>query len=156
MCERLFLFLPLHTDRFISLLCCICTPLGTWPSYSEKLGFDTEKAIIAKASMHQNNFRPGFDISIPLFAKDHPLRGGKATSFERRGSLYPVNRQYLVTFKGKRYLSGIGSEVRSAVHHLHNNKDVIMLTTCKHGKRWANLADKRCKADNELYDRSVN
>ena len=43
---------------------------GTWPDYSEDdLGFDTGEAILAKASMSVTSFRPGFDISIPLFHK---------------------------------------------------------------------------------------
>ncbi|RZF43014.1 hypothetical protein LSTR_LSTR015100, partial [Laodelphax striatellus] len=43
---------------------------GTWPDYVEDdLGFDTGEAILAKASMSMSSFRPGFDISIPLFFK---------------------------------------------------------------------------------------
>jgi glucuronyl/N-acetylglucosaminyl transferase EXT1 len=43
---------------------------GTWPHYAEDdLGFDTGEAILAKASMSVTSFRPGFDISIPLFHK---------------------------------------------------------------------------------------
>lgn len=43
---------------------------GTWPDYAEDdLGFDTGEAILAKASMSVTSFRPGFDISIPLFHK---------------------------------------------------------------------------------------
>ncbi|XP_065191203.1 exostosin-1a-like [Sycon ciliatum] len=126
---------------------------GTWPDYQESLGFDTGHAMLAKASIHRDNFRTGFDISIPLFLKEHPMRRSQSTVFERRGSLYPVHRRYLVSFKGKRYLSGIGTEVRNAVHHLHNGNDVIMLTTCKHGKSWQRVADERCAVDNALYDK---
>lgn len=43
---------------------------GTWPDYAEDdLGFDSGEAILAKASMSVTSFRPGFDISIPLFHK---------------------------------------------------------------------------------------
>lgn len=43
---------------------------GTWPHYVEDdLGFDTGKAILAKASMSITSLRSGFDVSIPLFPK---------------------------------------------------------------------------------------
>ena len=40
---------------------------GTWPEYLEELYFDTGKAMLAKASISHENFRPGFDISLPLW-----------------------------------------------------------------------------------------
>uniref|UniRef100_A0A8D2NRV5 Uncharacterized protein n=1 Tax=Zosterops lateralis melanops TaxID=1220523 RepID=A0A8D2NRV5_ZOSLA len=49
---------------------------GTWPGYTGELGFDIGQAILAKASFDTQSFRPGFDVSIPLFSKDHPQRGG--------------------------------------------------------------------------------
>lgn len=56
---------------------------GTWPDYAENsLGFDTSEAILAKASMSVRQIRPGFDISIPLFHKQHPLRAGNTGEFE--------------------------------------------------------------------------
>uniref|UniRef100_A0A8C0F814 EXT1C protein n=1 Tax=Bubo bubo TaxID=30461 RepID=A0A8C0F814_BUBBB len=76
---------------------------GTWPNYTEDLGFDIGQAILAKASFYTESFRPGFDISIPLFSKDHPQRGGE------KGWLYqdsiPPKKKYLLVFKGKRYLT---------------------------------------------------
>ncbi|NXI06087.1 EXT1C protein, partial [Pachycephala philippinensis] len=124
---------------------------GTWPDYAGDLGFDIGQAILAKASFHTDSFRPGFDISIPLFSKDHPQRGGD------RGWLYqdsvPPKKKYLLVFKGKRYLTGIGSGTRNALHHIHNGKDIISLTTCKHGKDWEKHKDTRCDKDNIDYER---
>ncbi|NXS69314.1 EXT1C protein, partial [Pandion haliaetus] len=124
---------------------------GTWPNYTEDLGFDIGQAILAKASFYTESFRPGFDISIPLFPKDHPQRGGE------KGWLYqdsvPPKKKYLLVFKGKRYLTGIGSSTRNALHHIHNGKDIISLTTCKHGKDWEKHKDTRCDKDNVNYEK---
>ncbi|XP_070619903.1 exostosin-like 1 [Erythrolamprus reginae] len=124
---------------------------GTWPNYTEDLGFDIGQAILAKASFYVENFRPGFDISIPLFSKEHPQKGGE------RGWLYktslPPEKKYLLVFKGKRYLTGIGSDTRNALRHIHNGKDIISLTTCKHGKDWEKHKDKRCDQDNIEYEK---
>lgn len=74
---------------------------GTWPDYVEhSLGFDTGEAILAKASMSIQQIRHGFDISIPLFHKQFPLRAGStglAPSMH-----FPSNKKYLLAFKGKR------------------------------------------------------
>ncbi|NXD11450.1 EXT1B protein, partial [Nothocercus nigrocapillus] len=124
---------------------------GTWPNYTEELGFDIGQAMLAKASFYTQNFRPGFDVSIPLFPKDHPQSGGEP------GWLYqhplPPKRKYLLVFKGKRYLTGIGSGTRNALHHIHNGQDIISLTTCKHGKDWQRHKDARCDRDNVDYDK---
>ena len=66
--------------------------------------------------------------------------------------LYPASRKYLLTFKGKRYLTGIGSETRNLLYHIHSPPDVVMLTTCKHGKDWEVYADSRCEEDNKMYE----
>ncbi|NWZ87124.1 EXT1C protein, partial [Poecile atricapillus] len=124
---------------------------GTWPSYTGELGFDIGQAILAKASFSTDSFRPGFDISIPLFSKDHPQRGGdKGWLFQ---DSVPPKKKYLLVFKGKRYLTGIGSGTRNALHHIHNGKDIISLTTCKHGKDWEKHKDTRCDKDNVDYER---
>uniref|UniRef100_A0A8C1YPY5 Exostosin glycosyltransferase 1a n=1 Tax=Cyprinus carpio TaxID=7962 RepID=A0A8C1YPY5_CYPCA len=124
---------------------------GTWPDYTEDLGFDIGQAMLAKASISTENFRPNFDISIPLFSKDHPRTGGE------RGYLkyntIPPFRKYVLVFKGKRYLTGIGSDTRNALYHIHNAEDVVLLTTCKHGKDWQKHKDARCDKDNAEYDR---
>ncbi|MBN3286890.1 EXT1B protein, partial [Polyodon spathula] len=124
---------------------------GTWPDYTEDLGFDIGQAMLAKASIGTENFRPRFDVSIPLFSKDHPRTGGD------RGYLkfntIPPFRKYMLVFKGKRYLTGIGSDTRNALYHVHNAEDVVLLTTCKHGKDWQKHKDARCDKDNAEYDK---
>ncbi|MGH0120921.1 UNVERIFIED_CONTAM: hypothetical protein FKN15_038460 [Acipenser sinensis] len=126
---------------------------GTWPDYTEDLGFDIGQAMLAKASIGTENFRPNFDVSIPLFSKDHPRTGGD------RGYLkfntVPPFRKYMLVFKGKRYLTGIGSDTRNALYHVHNAEDVVLLTTCKHGKDWQKHKDARCDKDNAEYDNAV-
>ena len=97
------------------------------------------------------NFRPNFDISIPLFSKDHPLKGGGIGYLTLNDA--PPSRKYLLVFKGKRYLTGIGSETRNALYHIHNGEDIILLTTCKHGKDWEKHKDSRCNRDNEEYSK---
>ncbi|XP_051527551.1 exostosin-1c [Myxocyprinus asiaticus] len=124
---------------------------GTWPNYTEDLGFNVGQAILAKASLNTEHFRPGFDISIPLFSKEHPQKGGERGWLIR--NTVPPCRKYLLMFKGKRYLTGIGSDTRNALHHIHNGKDIISLTTCRHGKDWEKHKDARCDHDNQEYER---
>uniref|UniRef100_A0A3B5KF65 Exostosin glycosyltransferase 1 n=1 Tax=Takifugu rubripes TaxID=31033 RepID=A0A3B5KF65_TAKRU len=119
---------------------------GTWPNYTEDLGFDIGYAMLAKASISTENFRPNFDVSIPLFSKDHPRTGGER-GYLRHNSIPPF-RKYMLVFKGKRYLTGIGSDTRNALYHVHNSEDVVLLTTCKHGKDWQKHKDARCDRDN--------
>ncbi|RVE66608.1 hypothetical protein OJAV_G00109090 [Oryzias javanicus] len=124
---------------------------GTWPNYTEDLGFNIGQAILAKASLNTEHFRPGFDVSIPLFSKDHPQKGGERGWLVRNST--PPRRKYLLMFKGKRYLTGIGSDTRNALHHIHNGKDIVSLTTCRHGKDWEKHKDARCDHDNLEYER---
>lgn len=124
---------------------------GTWPDYSEDLGFDVGKAILAKGSISTEKFRPGFDISLPLFLKTHPEKGGEDGMLQ--SNRFPENKKYLLGFKGKRYLYGIGSETRNSLYHLHNEKDIVLVTTCKHGGSWREHKDERCDRDNADYDR---
>lgn len=124
---------------------------GTWPNYTEDLGFNMGQAILAKASLNTEHFRPGFDVSIPLFSKEHPQKGGERGWLVR--NTVPPHRKYLLMFKGKRYLTGIGSDTRNALHHIHNGKDIVSLTTCRHGKDWEKHKDARCDRDNREYER---
>ncbi|KAK3931796.1 Exostosin-1 [Frankliniella fusca] len=125
---------------------------GTWPEYlEESLGFNPGMAILAKASMSTAVFRPGFDISIPLFHKNHPEKGGEPGFVASNN--FPAAKRYLLAFKGKRYVHGIGSETRNSLYHLHNERDLVLVTTCIHGKSWKDLKDERCDEDNAEYDR---
>ncbi|XP_062265816.1 exostosin-1b [Platichthys flesus] len=124
---------------------------GTWPDYTEDLGFDIGQAMLAKASISTENFRRNFDVSIPLFSKEHPRTGGER-GFLKYNSIPPF-RKYMLVFKGKRYLTGIGSDTRNALYHVHNAEDVVLLTTCKHGKDWQKHKDARCDRDNAEYDK---
>ncbi|CAM9429595.1 unnamed protein product [Lampetra fluviatilis] len=124
---------------------------GTWPDYTEELDFDIGQAMLAKASIGVENFRPNFDVSIPLFSKDHPQKGGERGFLEQNS--IPPTRKYLLVFKGKRYLTGIGSDTRNALYHVHNEQDIILLTTCKHGKEWWKHKDARCDRDNQEYEK---
>ena len=84
-------------------------------------------------------------------SKDHPQKGGERGWLLR--NTVPPRRKYLLMFKGKRYLTGIGSDTRNALHHIHNGKDIVSLTTCKHGKDWEKHKDARCDHDNQEYER---
>lgn len=125
---------------------------GTWPDYAEgALGFDPGEAILARASASETIFRDGFDVSLPLFHKEHPERGGVPPA--ATGNPFPAPRRHLLAFKGKRYVHGIGSETRNSLWHLHDGNNLILVTTCRHGKSWKDLRDERCDEDNREYDK---
>lgn len=124
---------------------------GTWPDYSEDFGVDTGYAILAKASMTAEHFRERFDISFPLMSANHAERGvmeSHVTSFP-----IPLSKQYLIGFKGKRYVVGIGSQTRNSLYHLHNGRSVVTVTTCRHGNDWQRWKDERCDDDMRQYDK---
>lgn len=127
---------------------------GTFPDYSEvDIGFDIGYAIVAKASMSGRTFRKDFDISLPLFHYTLPFRGEEA-GYLSKSTRYPgISKKYLMSFKGKRYLYGIGSDSRNSLYHIHNGQDVVILTTCRHGKQLKELRDERCDQDDLLYDK---
>ena len=130
---------------------------GTWPNYSEYLDFPTGQAILARASFNVSLYRQGFDVSLPLLPQQLP-DDADGTLQQQQGlplDVFPVRRKYLLGFKGKRYLYGQGSEVRSSVYHLHNGREIVMLTTCKHNRDWIKHTDRRCNLDNSLYDRQA-
>ncbi|XP_057309683.1 exostosin-1a-like [Hydractinia symbiolongicarpus] len=133
---------------------------GTWPNYTDELSFDIGHAMIAKSSFSQETTRQHFDISFLLLPQNHPQRiinfinkTNQHNSLEKNVDIFPVKRKYLLAFKGKRYLYGIGSRSRNMLHVINNNKDIVLLTTCRHGKGWEKYKDDRCDEDNTNYDR---
>ncbi|OTF77452.1 exostosin-1a-like protein [Euroglyphus maynei] len=145
---------------------------GSWPDYNELdfSGIEYPKyAILIKASMSFENYRPGFDVSFPLFMENHPDRGPQQLSRDvhyyrnnnglnsKHVETINVDRikspKYLMVFKGKRYTYGIGGETRNSLYHLHNGNDIHIYTTCKHGKKWKEFVDERCDQDNAEYDK---
>ena len=128
---------------------------GSWPTYSESLDFSTGLAMVAKASFNTRSFRKQFDISLPLLHGSHPERGTYPSVVTTEGNILPPKRKYHLAFKGKRYLYGLGVEPRRSLYHIHNNRDVVMVTTCRHNKNWERYQDSRCGNDNAMYDRWV-
>ena len=128
---------------------------GSWPSYSESLDFNTGLAMVAKASFNVESFRKNFDISLPLLHASHPERGVFPSVMTTEGNILPPKRKYHLAFKGKRYLYGLGVEPRRSLYHIHNNRDVVMVTTCRHNKNWERFQDDRCSHDNDLYGRYI-
>ena len=124
---------------------------GTWPDYSDRLDFDTGKAIVARASVSMTTFRAGFDVSVPLVSKVHALKGGRGDGDGLK--LFPIHKKYLLAFKGKRYLTGIGSETRNGLSLIHNGDDVVLVTTCRHGNNWEQNKDERCDSDQEKFEK---
>ena len=128
---------------------------GSWPTYSESLDFDPGKAMVAKASFNAASFRRNFDISLPLLHNSHPEKGVFPSVMTTRGNVLPIKRMYHLAFKGKRYLYGLGVEPRRSLYHIHNGRDVVMVTTCRHNKNWEKYKDSRCDMDNAEYNRSL-
>ena len=120
---------------------------GTWPDYTDRPDFDlTNVASLAKASLAKSDRRP-MDISLPLFPSEHPFRG-RHLQIQRKHA-----DKYLVTFKGKRYLSGAGLWPRNRLYEINDYERIVLLTTCIHGKNWQRQADSRCSEDNRQYEK---
>jgi glucuronyl/N-acetylglucosaminyl transferase EXT1 len=124
---------------------------GTWPDYLDNLGFNSNHAILVKASFSKKSYRKNFDISFPLFHQDLPFNNSFTEIVIHQNST--LNKTYMLTFKGKRYLNGYGSETRNALYHINNDRDIILLTTCRHGNNWIEFKDSRCDIDNIIYEK---
>ena len=127
---------------------------GSWPDYEDNyLGLDETEAIFAKASYSIKNYRKHFDISFPLFHAELPFKNQFLSETDAFELDLTVKKKFLLTFKGKRYLNGIGSETRNSLYHLNNQRDVLLLTTCKHGSNWEEFKDERCDSDEIVYNK---
>ena len=116
---------------------------GSYPDYYEYMDFDTDYAIQVKSCLTLRSHRQNFDISFPHYKPDSVLP-----------KVIPPNslsKRFLATFKGKRYLYGVGKEVREDLRAVDNAHDLVVLTTCVHLSDWERFADSQCKADNMRY-----
>nr|XP_048702216.1 exostosin-1-like [Caretta caretta] len=107
------------------------------------LGFEPGQALLAQAGPGAPGFRPRFDVSLPLFPRRLPQRGGA------RAGPFPAPRRYLLVFEGQRSPSGLGAETRAALRHLHNGRDLLLLTACRPGP---GARCDRPAADDARYD----
>lgn len=83
-------------------------------------------ASVMASDIHETTYRPGFDISIPLPGNFH---------IHEIQAVKILERKYLATFRGLRYLGRSGEGVfRSydSFREMHNGKDVIVATSCDH------------------------
>ncbi len=121
---------------------------GSWPNYTtSELNFMKNKSILAQASIEHSHYQQNFDISFPLFHSNL-----EASDVHNQIDA----RKYLLTFKGKRYLFGPSSQLRNTIYHLHNNRDIIMLTTCNHTANLYSIKDdERCASDESNYNKYV-
>ena len=121
---------------------------GTYPHYKDRqLEFDTSKAILARASVSRDSYRAGFDVSLPLFGPSHPMRLNASGGMEVGSST-----RYFIVFKGKRYTDGlkVGTKTRDSLYKIHNGKDIVLLTTCKHGDDWQRFQARWSRANLEF------
>ena len=88
----------------------------------DSIGF----ASVMASDIHETIYRPGFDISIPLPGNVH------SKEFQ---SVKALDRKYLATFRGLRYLGPKGEGTfrsSDAFRGMHNGVDVIVATSCNH------------------------
>jgi glucuronyl/N-acetylglucosaminyl transferase EXT1 len=109
---------------------------GSYPTYAENeldIVDDNENmngAMLAKASFSIGFYRNNFDIAYPLFHSEMPVNHHVHNANLYNKSRLGMRKKYLLSFKGKRYLHGIGIETRNSLYHLNNRRgDVLLVTT---------------------------
>eukprot|EP01120_Amphizonella_sp_Union-15-10_P017348 TRINITY_DN9607_c0_g1_i1.p1 TRINITY_DN9607_c0_g1~~TRINITY_DN9607_c0_g1_i1.p1 ORF type:complete len:422 (-),score=59.52 TRINITY_DN9607_c0_g1_i1:13-1278(-) len=141
--ESKLVALPHWNQGYNHLLWIIWT--GWYPHYSPDPYINTQHAILALSASTDLSYRFGFDISVPH------LKYGVYNSF----SSFSVEKKYLLTFKGKRYVKGNPTgNIRNLLYKIDDGVEILMITTCEH-KNWQKFADQRCKYDNarfKMYD----
>lgn len=130
---------------------------GTWAAYYDDLNFNFGKAIIIQTSISYKFYRPDYDVAFPLFNPnlDEELERNTTEILAKQKVFDNSKKKYFLSFKGKRYLIGIGTKTRNALYHLNNNRDIVLLTTCIHPSTDKKLIedDKRCAEDDALYNK---
>lgn len=131
--------------------------LGIWFDYFEVFDFDIGEVIMVRVSILELRFRLNFDIFFFLVGSIFFLKGGE------RGYMYILINNilffwyYLLGFKGKCYLIGVGFEIWNFLYYMYNGDDIVFLTICRYGKFWQKkvkeLNDIRCDIDNREFDR---
>lgn len=119
---------------------------GNGPDYSDRISFDVGYAILAKASTSTQHFRHGFDISLPLI-------GGGFSDYYNANQDRPLvmERQYLIGFKGARYLGEYTSRSRIYFPVMDNGKDIILATRCRGNTGRFEKKEDRCPEEDERY-----
>jgi len=66
------------------------------------------------------------------------------------------NSKKIETYEYRQHIKSNKEKIenfRNSLYHLHNRQDIVLVTTCKHGKNWRELQDERCDEDNAEYDK---
>ena len=83
--------------------------------------YEVGQAIVAKAGLSSFHYRPGHDISMPLF--------GMVDFSETQRRVPPSERPYLLTFRGTRSPGSDG--MRRLLPRLHNGRDIVLACACR-------------------------
>ncbi|KAL3700327.1 hypothetical protein R1sor_018349 [Riccia sorocarpa] len=107
-------------------------------------------ASIMASDIHETIYRAGFDISIPLPAKQH------LSQFQ---DVPATGRKYFLTFRGLRYLGKGEGQLRSldSFRNIHNGEDIIVATSCRHPVNDQHRREKpelgiHCDEDEKIFD----
>lgn len=107
--------------------------------------YDVGMAAVASVGTSRFHYRPGHDVSLPLFSM---------VEFSSKQRAVPAAlRRHLLTFRGTR--SSRSDQTRKHVWRLHNGDDIIMACAC----RWFDPLvgaesgyDARCASDEQVFE----